>query len=654
MAPSDAEVRRELREIRAMPYGSARTAAAEVIVRRIDAEGPQERLAEALLDLVEAYSFTGQGHRSFVAFARLLRLWDSQPEVFDESDEHNLFWEFKWVAGDLPDFPEITREQADAFLADMRRRFDLAGKGSGSVLGSRFRWAWHSGDPSMEAARLAWLALPKDDMDSCAACRIGHQVDYLTETGRFEEAIELGLTQHSSCNLEPTRTLHALALAHLNGGADGPALAAYRRALATLDTSDSDYAPARGQGFEMVARGGHVERALRFLREDHPELLEGASTPLFRLRFLLGVLAGLSANLDHSDLPTGLRSPDAPTLGQLHAWVHEQTAELAGRFDARGGSDYYARLLDRSLAATRTPVPLDFDISAMASLGPQPGAGDPTHQPDADPAPAALGADGVAAALTIAERHARARSYPEAAAAYLRAAEVATAAGLLEHAGMAWAESAQCAAQVGDEVTAHARYAAALPLLRAADGDPGAMAQILAAWAPVAAGLGDTDALMTHLDTLLSSDGSHEALLDSDLEERQRRQSENLQASLLETWARVVASRSPGVDGQIDGQVAGQSARDAADAATRAGELFAQVGRIGSAAQAFWLAGQILREDGDIDGAVLSLESAYEGLTIARDAANRARAASDLIDVLRATGQHDRADQVIATLTSGS
>jgi hypothetical protein len=127
MAPLDAEVRRELREIRAMPYGSARTAAAEVIVRRIDAEGPQERLAEALLDLVEAYSFTGQGHRSFVAFARLLRLWDSQPEVFDESDEHNLFWEFKWVAGDLPDFPEITREQAVAFLADMRRLFDLAG-----------------------------------------------------------------------------------------------------------------------------------------------------------------------------------------------------------------------------------------------------------------------------------------------------------------------------------------------------------------------------------------------------------------------------------------------------------------------------------------------------------------------------------------------
>ena len=62
MAPSDAEVRRELREIRAMPYGSARTAAAEVIVRRIDAEGPQERLAEALLDRSEEHTSELQSH----------------------------------------------------------------------------------------------------------------------------------------------------------------------------------------------------------------------------------------------------------------------------------------------------------------------------------------------------------------------------------------------------------------------------------------------------------------------------------------------------------------------------------------------------------------------------------------------------------------
>ena len=49
----------ELRGLRDLPYGTARTAATETIARRVEAEGPPEALAEALLDLVEAYTFSG-------------------------------------------------------------------------------------------------------------------------------------------------------------------------------------------------------------------------------------------------------------------------------------------------------------------------------------------------------------------------------------------------------------------------------------------------------------------------------------------------------------------------------------------------------------------------------------------------------------------
>ncbi|MBL0002453.1 MAG: hypothetical protein IPP00_00015 [Actinomycetales bacterium] len=315
--------------------------------------------------------------------------------------------------------------------------------------------------PSMEAARLAWLALPKDDMDSCAACRIGHQVDYLTETGRFEEAIELGLTQHSSCNLEPTRTLHALALAHLNVGADGPALAAYRRALATLDTSDSDYAPARGQGFEMVARGGHVERALRFLREDHPSCSKAHRRPCSGCGSCWACSPGSRPTSTTATCRPGC-APRRPDLGQITPGFTSRPLSWPVASDARGGTTYYARLLDRSLAATARRCPWTSTSRPWRPSCPQPGAGDRRTSPTPTPAPAALGADGVAAALTIAERHARARSYPEAAAAPA-GRRGGHCGGAAEHAGMAWAEPAQCAAQVGDEVTAHARYAAALP-----------------------------------------------------------------------------------------------------------------------------------------------------------------------------------------------
>ena len=109
-------VTQELRGLRNLPYGTARTAATETIVRRVEAEGPRESLAEALLDLVEAYTFSGEGAKSFVTFARLPRLWDQSPELFDATDRRNLFWEFKWIAADPVSYThlDVYKRQAPA------------------------------------------------------------------------------------------------------------------------------------------------------------------------------------------------------------------------------------------------------------------------------------------------------------------------------------------------------------------------------------------------------------------------------------------------------------------------------------------------------------------------------------------------------------
>ncbi|QIM18308.1 hypothetical protein G7066_05960 [Leucobacter coleopterorum] len=265
-----ATVQRELNDIRRMPYGTARTSASEAITRRIETEGPKELLAEALLDLVEAYSFSDQGVKSFSAFARTLRLWDESPELFDEGDERNLFWEFKWVAGDLAEYPQISLAQAVAFLDDMERRFELAGHGVSSVRMSRFRWAWHTGHPDTDAFRLEWITGLRDEFEDCRACTIGQQVDYFTAAERYDEAVKLGLTQDSSCNIEPTRTWYGIALAALLSGDPDLALTMHKRALATDDGGPTEFASARGYGFETLARGGRLEQALRLLRNDYP------------------------------------------------------------------------------------------------------------------------------------------------------------------------------------------------------------------------------------------------------------------------------------------------------------------------------------------------------------------------------------------------
>lgn len=627
---SEAQIARELVSIRQWPFGAARTAAAEEIARRIEAEGPRNRLAEALLDLVEAYVFTDQGTRAYVTFARLLRLWDEAPELFDHSDRHNLFWEFKWVAADLADYPQISRAQAAAFLADMARRFDLSGHGRAAVAMSEFVWAWDSGAADAETARQRWLATPTDEFQDCTACHTGLQVGFLTETGRFEEAIALGEARQGTCNREPTGTLHSLALAYLQAGRATEAVDAYRGAVATLDLSTGDFAVARGQAFELLARGGRLTRALRDLREDYPHLLTHAATELVRLRFLLSVLAGLSANPEQAGLPVELRLPAVSTAGDLHAWTHREAPGLAARFDARNGNDYYRSRLAQALAARRADVTLDLEPSSAAAVAPT-------------AAPVLQSSD---LALAEAERLAAAGDHADAARAYAALAARAEAAGELADAGLMLAEAAHCLGLAGGEDTAHEHYERAVSRLLAGGAEPSLTGRVLVAWAPVAARLGQAAVVLDRVEALTDRPAPvPQPDLTPELAARLQREETGLAADLSDTWARSVASLAPQL------RTGERSLAAAIGAAQRAGEQYARLGRLADAAHAFWLAGQLHREAGDSDEAIWALESAVEGFAAAGRRKLRIEAASELIELLRATGQDARVEELLASLT---
>ncbi|WP_053388027.1 hypothetical protein [Leucobacter japonicus] len=663
----------QLLDLRDLPYGVARTAATEAIARRVETEGPREHLAMALLELVEAYTFTDEGAKSFVVFAQLLRLWDESPELFDAADERNLFWEFKWIAADVPEYPQISHAQAAAFLDDMQRRFELAGHGLSSVRMSRFRWAWHVGDPEAEAARIDWVTGMRDEFEDCVACTIGQQVDFFTETGRPAEAVALGLTQEFDCNLEPARTRYAVALAALEVGDAELAARSAGDALAADDGGATDFGPARGKLFATLARGGDLDRALRVLRNEHVALLRGGSSPLFRLRFLLGVLAGLSARLDQGDMETGLRDPEWRTVADLHTWVHRESNALADLLDPRNGNRYYADAIVAALA-TR-PSALHLPTSG------QPGAVDAA--PAGSAGNASIGERSVEAevaatarsevrvetdaawtsgeaAFAAAEHAAGQRDYAAAARAYGRAAELCEAEGWLERAGFAHAEAAQCAALSGADPDAHRRFAAAIPRLRTGGADPEAIVAVLAAWAPVASRMSDPEMhlreVAAELDRMIAFDAGDTA---EALAERQRDAWSARRATLRDTLARSIAAAPPGVAaGARISPEPTEAHRDlsvgrAIVEALLAGEEFAALGRLADAAHAFWLAGRLQRDQGDTADAIWSLESAFEGFALARQKPDRARVAGELIDLLRASGQETRAEAIVETLANG-
>ncbi|KAM9863783.1 hypothetical protein ACI1US_00259 [Leucobacter sp. BZR 635] len=678
-------VARELHNIRHMPYGTARTAAAEAAARKVEADGPREHLAEALLDLVEAYTFGGEGQKSFVVFARTLRLWDESPELFDESDEHNLFWEFKWIASDLPDYPQITRAQAEAFLDDMQRRFELQGSGISAVLAARFGWAWQSGAARAEEARLTWITSPRDNFDDCHACVIGRQTDFLTEQGRYAEAFELGKKQDGSCNIEPAKTYHSAALAALNVGEAAEALKYHRLATASETRGNRDLASSRGQSFELLARGGHLERALRELRGDYRELLTDPPSPLQHLRFLLGLLAGLSANLDRGELSTGVVLPGVgsagsdATVAEFHGWAERVASEHAAAFDARSGTSYYTDLVARSRAAELTAAVLDFgpavaaapgaagaagasangvagtsangvagasETGAPGSVAPDPAdpdtAAPDTAAPDTAAPGASVDADGL---LARAEEAVARKDYPAATRDFERAVALLEAAGWIERAGLAAAEAAQCAALGLDEERSHAFFGRALPLLRSGGADAGTLAAVLTAWAPIAARMNDAEAQIRVTAAVLAAHPEFDPEgLSEDLAERRRHEWGTQRATLRDTLARsLAATRGRVYADDLNAE------RAAAEALT-AGEEFAQLGLLADASHAFWLAGKVQVDRGDTAAAVWGLESAFEGFGVAKKRKDRLLVAGELIELLKQTGQAERAAEIVAQL----
>ncbi|MGW7341571.1 hypothetical protein [Streptomyces sp. NPDC054808] len=67
------------------PYGRTRTVTAEELVDAAEQFEEPLPLVRTLLELQEAYTYGSEPRKSPVTFARLLTLFDEQPDVFDRT-----------------------------------------------------------------------------------------------------------------------------------------------------------------------------------------------------------------------------------------------------------------------------------------------------------------------------------------------------------------------------------------------------------------------------------------------------------------------------------------------------------------------------------------------------------------------------------------
>ncbi|GLP64147.1 hypothetical protein TUSST3_07670 [Streptomyces sp. TUS-ST3] len=322
------------------PYGRTRTVTAEELVDAAEQFEEPVPLVHALLELQEAYTYGSEPRKSPVVFARLLTLFDEQPDVFDERLRHMLFWRFKWVGHALRQLPEIPLASLRQWLTEMRDRYEKAGLGLQPYYGQAYQLAAHVGEDTALAYEL-WAGRTRTRLSDCEACEICERALFHLAAGDDERALrtwEPVLNGKESCQEEPARSLSYALLPLLRTQHADRArelhLAGYRACRRNPSMSGEV-----GRHLEFCALTGNEARGLELLAENR-NLFDEVDSPLDQLDFLTGVEVLLQRveHLGHGELPTAGYAGRTWTVAALRAEVRGRADDLAARFDARNGT----------------------------------------------------------------------------------------------------------------------------------------------------------------------------------------------------------------------------------------------------------------------------------------------------------------------------
>ncbi|NUS31017.1 MAG: hypothetical protein HOV92_43335 [Streptomyces sp.] len=338
------ELYQALKENDRRPYGRTRTVTAEELVDAAEQFAEPVPLIDALLELQEAYTYGSEPRKSPVVFARLLTLFDEQPDVFDERLRHQLFWRFKWVAHALRQLPEIPLASLRQWLTEMRDRYEKADLGLQPYYGQAYQLAAHVGEDTALAYDL-WAARARTRLSDCEACETCQRARHHLRAGDDKGALrvfEPVLAGKESCKEEPARSASYALLPLLRTGDIDRArelhLTGYRACRRNPSMSEEV-----GRHLEFCALTGNEARGLELLAENR-NLFDEVDSPLDQLGFLTGVEVLLQRveALGHGELPAAGYTGRTWTVAALRAEVQGRADDLAARFDARNATTTHA------------------------------------------------------------------------------------------------------------------------------------------------------------------------------------------------------------------------------------------------------------------------------------------------------------------------
>lgn len=351
-----------------LPEGNARMSLVEQAVQLADTHRDARLAFQVRVRLCGEALDAGRPDVMATAFTWCISRSDGEPDLFPEMQ---LLWMFRWVIDELTGFVSVPREQLDALLADMERRYRAVGSTMRGYHYLRQNVALNLGDRVMaEEARQAIARCERDWLSDPAAAEQTFDVRYLVFFRRDQEAIERaapllrgeGVSEHYQ-GAAMTRSL--LPLLRLGRGAEAmryhhqgyQLIARHPRYVSRLAQHALFLTLTGNHDAALTLFVRHLERALASVDDDsHYSYLRAG-------RFILTRLAEIGQTTLRLRFkprfplftPTGEYRID-----QLLDWLVQQTTTRAQQFDQRNGNDHYSRNLAElnEMPSWACPIPL--------------------------------------------------------------------------------------------------------------------------------------------------------------------------------------------------------------------------------------------------------------------------------------------------------
>lgn len=317
-----------------------------------DANNDTDWGAELRLDLIREETYTSHCTESFPAFAWILNAHDNNPDLMDESD---FLWEYKWMATSSRRNVNISRQQIEGIMEDLRQRMTRNGYTDRAYYTVRLYWHLFLGetDKAHEYIKLR-DETPRDRMSHCQACELDASVEMELIEGNIDKALAKAhdlITKKVTCGHMPFGTFCNLTY-YLNKAKDARAEEYFKKAEEEMADMENDTSLLSDISLLMhYLIDNDKDKAWQYF-EKYAQW-EINSEDAFSFDFALVAIRllqeGGSKTLNMDPQIPYFNSSNTYNIKELYDYYYTKADNLAKQFDERNGNSYFRQRLENVL-----------------------------------------------------------------------------------------------------------------------------------------------------------------------------------------------------------------------------------------------------------------------------------------------------------------